>query len=266
MSYDVSIQPKDSGATAWRSSVEAFIVSIPGVRQENPGVFAYADERRRLHASIYTGEADTIGSVGVSVPAAFTGSSGEPALLLCFEIAEHLGWQVFDPQVGDFLAKGTAAEVLHSNRDYGDTAEEVLRRRSAGEASFAEIFAHQFARYSPWILIPTLVVAAFVAGYLVVQRGVAESRFPWIFFGIALGIHVLRALVCTIWPRIRHDKSEAPLPCGAAGYLPTGPSDGLAALAASRRIRPVRCSARYGLRRASEKFHRPCQVHGGGTL
>jgi hypothetical protein len=209
MSYDISIQPKDSKATAQRSVVDSFIASLPGVRQESSGEFAYGDKRQRLFVHIITGDADTIDSVSLSVPAAFTGSSCEQALLLSFQIAEHLGWQVFDPQVGDYLDKSTATEILRSQKNYGDTTEEVLRRRSAGEASFAEIFGQQFACHSAWVLIPTLLVAALVAGYFVVEHGVAESRFPWIFFGTALGIHVVRALVCTIWQRIRDEKKRA---------------------------------------------------------
>ena len=209
MSYDISIQPKDAKATAQRSLVDSFIASLPGVRRESPGVFAYGDKRRRLLVHIYTGETDAIDSIGVSVPAAFTGSSGEQALLLCFQIAEHLGWQVFDPQLGDFLDKSTAAEVLRSQKDYGDTEQEVLSRRAAGEASFGEVYTQQFSCHSAWVLIPTLIVAALVAGYFVVQRGVAEGRFPWIFFGTAFVIHAVRALVCTIRQRISDEKKPA---------------------------------------------------------
>lgn len=84
MSYDLSIQPKDAKATAQRSLVDPFIASLPGVHRESAGVFAYGDTRRRLLVHIYTGETDAIDSIDVSVPAAFTGSSGEQALLLCF--------------------------------------------------------------------------------------------------------------------------------------------------------------------------------------
>jgi hypothetical protein len=112
MSYDIFIQPKDSKSVTPRAAVESFIASLPGVRQESSGAFAFGDKRRRLFVHISTGNSDTIDSIGVSVPAAFTGSSGERALPLCFQIAEHLGWQVFDPQVGDFWDKSTAAEVL----------------------------------------------------------------------------------------------------------------------------------------------------------
>ncbi len=199
MSYDISIQPKDSGVTVQRSSVEKFIAALPRVRQESPGVFAYSDQRKRLQVHIHTSQTDVIDSVGVTVPAAFTGSSGEQALLLAFQIAEHLGWQVFDPQLGDYLDKDTAAQVLRSQKDFGNTSEEVLRRRSTGEAGFGEIFAQQFSCHRAWVLIPTLIAGALLAGYFVVQRGVAESRFPWIFFGTALGIHVVRSLICTIW-------------------------------------------------------------------
>lgn len=208
MSYDITIQPKDSGVTVARTRVEAFLASLPGVRQEGSGVFAYGDKRRRFQVHLFIGETDQINSVGISVPAAFTGASGEQALLLCFQIAEHLGWQVFDPQIGDYLDTTTAAEVLRSQKNYGNTSEDVLRRRYAGEASFGETFGQQFACHSGWVLVPTLIVAALIAGYFIVRRGVAEPRFPWIFFGAALGIHLVRALLCTLWQRIRDSKKQ----------------------------------------------------------
>src|SRR5438105_967445 len=98
MSYDISVQSKDSHATAKRTEVDSFIASLPGVRSEKPGVFAYADSRRRVLVHIYTGESDRLDSVELSVAAAFTGSSGKEALLVAFRIAQHFGWQVFDPQ------------------------------------------------------------------------------------------------------------------------------------------------------------------------
>jgi hypothetical protein len=209
MSYDISIQPEDSKAIAQRLQVDSFIASLPGVRLESPGVFAYGDKRRRLFVHIFTGETDAIDSVGVSVPAAFMGSSGEQALLLCFQIAEHLGWQVFDPQLGDYLDKSTAAEVLRSQKDYGDTEQEVLARRVAGKASFGEVYTQQFSCHSAVVLIPTLIVAALIAGCFVVQRGVAEGRFPWIFICTAFVIHAVRALTCTVWQRIKDEKKRA---------------------------------------------------------
>jgi hypothetical protein len=119
----------------------------------------------------------------------------ERARECCYPDVAERAWKL--------LESNSAAEVLRSQKDYIDTGEEALRRRSAGEASFGEVFAQQFACHSGWVLIPTLAVAALVAGYFVVQGGVAESRFLWIFFGTALCIHAIRALVFTFWRRIR---------------------------------------------------------------
>ena len=210
MSYDISIQPKDGKSVTQRASAESFIAALPGVRRESDGVFAYGDKRRRLFVHIYTGDSEAIDSIGASVPAAFTGSSGEQALLLCFQIADHLDWQVFDEQLGDYLDKSTAAEVLASQKDYGDSEEEVLRRRASGEASFGELYLEQFYAHGAVLLITTLVLAAVVAGYLVIERGMVQDRFPWLFFGAAVVLHAVRALIWTIWRSIRYGKKPAP--------------------------------------------------------
>jgi hypothetical protein len=130
----------------------------------------------------------------VSVPAAFSKSS-EQALALSFQIAEHLGWRVFDEQIGDYLDKSTAAEVLP--------------RRSKGQASFGEIFGEQFACHSAWVVVPTLILAVIIAGYFLVARDISESKMPWLFCGVAFGLHAVRALIVTIWRKITDDKKRA---------------------------------------------------------
>ena len=47
VSYDISIQPKDSKSAAERSQVESFIASLPGVRKESPDAGAGAHYRNR---------------------------------------------------------------------------------------------------------------------------------------------------------------------------------------------------------------------------
>src|SRR3954468_2593914 len=103
MSYDLTIQPKKSDASPIKKEqIESFIASLPGVRRDGPNTFAYSDRPGRMFMNIYTEDAQEIDSIGVSVPAAFSGTSGEAALLLCFKIAEQFGWEVFDEQLGDF--------------------------------------------------------------------------------------------------------------------------------------------------------------------
>src|SRR5438270_903845 len=106
MSYDLTIQPKKSDAgPIKKEQIESFIVSLPGVRRDGPNRFAYSDRPGRMFMNIYIEDAPEIDGIGVSVPAAFSGTSGEAALLLCFKIAEQFGWEVFDEQLGDFLQK-----------------------------------------------------------------------------------------------------------------------------------------------------------------
>ena len=198
MSYDISIQPKNSKSVTSRAAVELFITSLPNVQRESDGVFAFGDKRRRSFAHIYTGDTETIDSVGVSVPAGFS-DSNEQALLVAFQIAEHLRWQVFDEQIGDYLDESTAAEILPPH--------------SKGQARFGETFGEQFACHSAWVVVPTLIFAGVIAGYFLVACGVSESRMALMFSivasGSALALHAARALVVTIWLRIRDAKKRA---------------------------------------------------------
>jgi hypothetical protein len=147
MSYDLLIQPKESGAAIGREEAESFIASMVGVRAESAGVFAF--QRQGLFIHIYTGESARIDSIEVSVPAAFSGANGKQALPQCFEIAQHLGWLVFDPQVGDYLNNESRAD-LHDD-------DEV---RTSGSASFGERFWTQLQNHDA---VPTVVVLILAA-------------------------------------------------------------------------------------------------------
>jgi len=162
-------------------------------------VFEYGDKQRRLCVQIYTGESAEIDFIGVSVPAALSKSSGELALLLSFQIAAHLGWQVFDAQLGDYLDKSTVTEVLHSQKRLGKTEKEVLARRAVGEASFGERFGQNFTGYSRMGIISSIVLAAVIAGFVVIHFGLLEQRMIWIGFAAWVSIATLRALALTIW-------------------------------------------------------------------
>src|SRR5258708_20018940 len=125
MSYDLTIQPRESKSGAVeREEIESFIASLPGVGRDGQKAFAYSDAQGRMFMSIYADDTPKVEGISVSVPAAFSGTSGEAALLLCFNIAEHFGWGVFDEQLGEFLGKETLGQVLRSQRRYGETEEE----------------------------------------------------------------------------------------------------------------------------------------------
>ena len=203
MSYDLSIVPKDSKSVIRRAQVESYIESLPHVQRGNDGVFDYGKPSRRMIVQIYVEQTETIGSIGVTVPAAGTKSSCEAALLLSFKIAEHLGWKVFDQQLGDFLDKNTASEVLQSQKKFGDTQDEVLKRRASGEATFGEVFAEKIYEHKALVIIPTLVIAAVIAGWILIKRGMAEDKFVWLFMGAAAVLLCVRAVIATLWHRAK---------------------------------------------------------------
>jgi hypothetical protein len=203
MSYDLAIQPRDSKPAKPRAQVESFIESLPHVKRESEGICAYGKPSSRMFVHIYTGEEEAIDSIGVSVPAAHSGSSQKAALLLCFKIAEHLKWEVFDQQLGDYLDKKTVAEVLDSEKQFGESHEEALKHRASGKATFGEMFGDKIWEHRAIVIIPTLILAAILAGFILIKRGMAEDSFVWLFMGALAILLVTRALIAAAWHKLR---------------------------------------------------------------
>lgn len=213
MSYDLTIQRKESeSGSVKKEQIESFIASLPGVRRDGPNTFAYSDGPGRMFMNIYTDDAPETNSIGVSVPAAFSGTSGEAALLLCFKIAEQFGWSVFDEQLGDFLQKETLGEVLKTQRRYGNTAEEILRRRASGKATFVDSFlGYEILHHGKVAAISSLIIAVIVTVLLAVYvPGFAkrDTLVPFAFvvtWGALLGA---KALVVTLWKKKKSPKAK----------------------------------------------------------
>src|SRR5262249_35578086 len=140
-----------------RAEVEAFIASLPGVRRDGPKAFAYTDKSGRMFMSIYTDDAPKVEAVSVSVPAAFSGTSGEAALLLCFKIADHLGWGVFDEQLGNFLDAETPQQVLATHRKRGVTEEDILQGRPS--SFWLTFLGEELSNHNKITFIITFVLA-----------------------------------------------------------------------------------------------------------
>ncbi len=203
MSYDLSVQSRDSHASAHRVDVDSFLASLPGTRLEKMGIFAYADNRRRVLVHIYTGDADNLDSVELSVAAAFTGSSGKEALLLAFRIAKHLGWQVFDPQTGEFLDESTPAQVLRSQTRFSSLDEDVSLSHWPGRATFGELFNNHFSDTSRRAMLPSLAIALLVSGYFLVTGHLSSLVFILLCACLALLLAAGRALLLAVWDKIR---------------------------------------------------------------
>lgn len=178
MSYDLTIQPKQANADSIRrEEVESFISSLPGLRRDGANAFAYTGGKGSIFMSVYLDDSPEIRDISISVPAAFTGSSGKAALLLCFRIADHLGWGVFDEQVGDFLNKETLQDVVNDQRRYGGSADEILSRRASGGTGFWDcLLGYELMNHGKAAVIVTLVLAVIGTILLVIYvPGFANS-------------------------------------------------------------------------------------------
>src|SRR5262245_35199340 len=195
MSYDLSIQ-KDTGAAISRPEAESVIAAIDGVRDESPGVFVYQRGRQLLH--FYTGDAATIDSIDASVPAVSSAATRKQALRMCFQIADRFGCKVFDPQVGEYLDGSAEAELLNDDDE----------SRVRGKITFGERYWQQLQNHDAVPTVATLVVAAAIAGYLVVQGSITESSLAGMFLAAAVVVHLARAFAATLWQTVRPTLSK----------------------------------------------------------
>ncbi len=204
MSYDLTIQPRGPNTAAVdKERVESFVGSLPGVRRDGPKAFAYTGGKGTIFMSIYIDDAPKVEGISISVPAAFTGTSGEAALLLCFQIADHLGWGVFDEQLGDFLEKDALRQVLRRQQKYGRSEEEVLRRRASGASGFWDCFlGYEILHHRKASVLISLVLAVTATVLLALYvRGYARSDYlvplSFVFiWGFLLGV---KAVVVALW-------------------------------------------------------------------
>lgn len=192
MSYDLTIQPNDKHSTIRIQEVESFLSTLPGVHQESRFVFAYQLNRQRI--LIYAGDSAQVDWIGISVPASFSGASSNNALRLCFQIAKHFGWQVFDEQLGNCLDDAGTADFNDENEP----------GNSAGIFSFGVRLWEQLQNHDATPMIATVVAAAAIAGYFVVECGVAENKVAWLFLAAFALVHAIRALAVSIWQTFRH--------------------------------------------------------------
>jgi hypothetical protein len=216
MSYDITIQPKGANAPQLnREQIESFIASLPGVRRDGAQVFAYTGGQGNIFMSIYVDDSADGRHITVSVPGAFTGSSGEAALLLCFRIADHLGWEVFDEQSGDILKKDTLQQVLKDQRRYGRSEEEVLSRRASGETGFWDcLLGYELLNHRKTAVITTLALAVAGTALLAIYvPGFANSdrKVPIgfvVIWGMLLGIKAVFVASRKTWRSASKGQSD----------------------------------------------------------
>lgn len=196
MSYDLTIQFDDEAtATTDSASVESFLQSYHTTNRVDRNQWIH-EPSSSIHVEIALVPAneddpDTINSIGVGVPYPLLSAAGEPALLLCFALAQHLGWRVFDEQVGDYVDPADMRELLAGQAEFVGVANEVL-----GADSWLDQWATAAKRQNLLSVIVVIGLAALGAVVIFVQLDVQDDRYLfWIGLPIALVVFTIKILL-----------------------------------------------------------------------
>jgi hypothetical protein len=181
MSYSLSVQPRDKLPPADRSSVEAVVAGVPGVRgYPSAGLFEYGHAPGCVLHIWLEGDSQ-IDAARVSLPAAYNRKDNVALCrLAAFWIADHLGWQVYDPQADEYFDRTVAQDALQAQKRWGATSDEVLARRAGGNAPFHAAFLYYFCRPAPWVIVFALLLVAGAPGYLIYLLSLPLRAFFWL--------------------------------------------------------------------------------------
>ena len=198
MDYELFVQPPDRSQGQARSLVESVVAAIPGVRHyREAGMFEYGRPPSVLQMFV-EGEpnADT---VCLRVAARYQRKDTVAlALWLAFRIADGLEWQVYDRRVGGAYERSAFDRALSSQRDFGQTADQILSRRASGYAPFAGVFSYYFLRPAPAVIILALLLTAALPGYLIYALSLPLRAFVWLGIGAGLVVFGVNALAYSL--------------------------------------------------------------------
>jgi hypothetical protein len=202
MSYDLTIQFDDEAtASTDAPSVESFLQSYPGARRLAANQWIH-EPNSSVHVEIDlvpTDDTDpkTINSIGVGVPYPFLPASGEPALQLCFTLAERLGWRVFDEQIGEFVHPGDIPKLVARQAEFAHDAHEILADNEAPSvATWVDHWTSAATQQSLLFMVVAIVLAGAGAIAVVLQLDVQEDKMAtylfWIGSPIALAVFTIK--------------------------------------------------------------------------
>jgi len=168
MSYDLTIRNRDGKGTIKRVRAEEVIRALPGVGPASEGVFQYKARNPNIGFQIFLPNGDEATAMEISVPAGFTSSSMDLGVICGFELADKLGWGVYDEQIGRFLDEETRRELLTHRKRFGKSPRTILARVAQFDEGFAEAFVRHFAVFQGTAFCLLLILSAVVAGTVVV--------------------------------------------------------------------------------------------------
>ena len=200
MSYDLTIRfDDDATAVVDSSAIESFLGSYGSTERVAQNQWLY-EPNSSIHVeidlvSVSEEDVGSISSICVLVPYPVLATSGESALKMCFAIAEHLGWRVFDEQTGDYVSSDDIKGSLAAQKESVGIADDVIASNSRF-VRWHDAWVCAASRQSTVFMIIAIALAAVGAMAIVVQLDVDEDKTEnclfWIGLPIAVAIFTLK--------------------------------------------------------------------------
>jgi hypothetical protein len=222
LSYDLEIRSDpDYSKSVPLEELTALISTIPGMVKKGPTSFVFDRSEGGIHMVVAlgyeTGEedeltprSDRVNSAAIVVPYPLLAKSGPLALQLAFQVAEQLGWSVYDPQAETELTRDSLEDATRAQRVYGSSAREVLERAAASHPSLVDLFLREKWNHSLLGGSTCFIVAAVASTYLMYvgewPYESFEKHLPW---SVALGGLALLWLKGLVQARIRYRRFAA---------------------------------------------------------
>ena len=200
LSYDLDVRADAEYSRAVPlAEMASFVQSLPGVTAIGPRSFVLDRHDAGIYVNIVlvhqsgeeedpVPEPDDVNSAGLHVSYSLLAKSGPVALEMAFQIAEKLGWRVWDPQGDCDVSRETAAGAHRLQESSGAAARTVLERAAAAEASMGELFFQEMWNHGRAAGAGAFVAAAVASIWLMYTLEWPEERFekylPW---GVTLG-------------------------------------------------------------------------------
>lgn len=174
MSYDLEVRPDANYSKSVSLEKAASIVSgFAGVVRTGPRSFTLDRSPSGIQLTIDLGyelgteeeaisDHHQVNCVALLVPYPFLTKSGAVALEMAVDIAERLGWSVYDPQGDCIVTRDSLPDALQLQRSSGAAADAVLEKAAAEAVSLGELFVQEMWNHGLVAAAMTFVGVAIV--------------------------------------------------------------------------------------------------------
>jgi hypothetical protein len=195
MSYELEVRADASyGKALSLEEARAIVGQLPGLVENSPAGYSLDRPGAGLHVAVDLCDGNEserletpptrVSLVAFSVAYPFLAKSGPVALEMAYQVAEALGWTVFDPQADADTTRGSQVDALRWQGASGTAARIVLERAVSAEASGADIFGQEMRNHSLFGAASSFVLAAVVGAWALLSFGVPKEAFdkyyPWL--------------------------------------------------------------------------------------